>query len=64
MNVSDRDHQLSGPWQIADYGNPDYVNLLDEHGQRVAWQIRRADAEQIIAGQLLLLATERADFVG
>jgi hypothetical protein len=30
---------MSGLWRIAEDGNRDYVNLLDEHGQQIAWQI-------------------------
>jgi len=41
-------------WTIADYGNPNYVNILDEHGGKVAWQIERAHAERIMAGIALL----------
>ena len=52
---------MSGQWEIAEYGNPNYVNLLDEHGQRIAWQIRREHAERIIAGQLLLAAADEDD---
>ena len=35
-------------WRVADYGSGDFVNVLDEHGGNVAWQIQRTDAELIV----------------
>jgi hypothetical protein len=61
MNFSDRNHPFTGSWRIAEYANLDYVNLLDEHGDMVVSPLRREYAEQIIAGQRLLFATERGE---
>jgi hypothetical protein len=49
---------MSGTWVIVDYGNPDYVNILDEHGGKVVWGIYREHAERIMAGLALLVAAE------
>ena len=35
-------------WQVADYGSGFFVNVLDEHGGRVAWQVTREHAELIV----------------
>lgn len=46
-------------WRITEIGNRDRVNILDQHGDPVAWGIERHHAETIVAGQQLLAAAER-----
>ena len=55
------DPNLVEPWQITEYGNPTYCNLLDVHGGKIAWMIERRHAQRIILGMTLLAAAEAGE---
>lgn len=61
MKYIDCGTDLAEPWDIADYGNPEYVNILDANGDKVVWTIERHRATRIIEGMALLAAAEAGE---
>ena len=61
MKYIDYGTDLAEPWRIAEYNNPEYVNILDAHGDKVVWTIERHRAQRIIEGMTLLAAAEAGD---
>ena len=60
-HIIDHGYDLAEPWQITEYGNPTYCNILDANGDKIVWTIERYHAKRIIAGMRLLAAAEAGE---